>query len=72
MHCEMDVCIQFGWIVIIQCQIKCRENPGKKSRDGVDIVHGMSAQSMDAVDIVHGLRGHYPWTTQYHFDNSGM
>ena len=33
MHCELDVCTQFGWIAIILYKIKCRENPGKKSRD---------------------------------------
>ena len=70
MHCEMDVCIQFGWIAIILYLIKCRENPGKKSRDWVDIVHGFSGHcpwsqwtlSMDWVDSVHGLSGHCPWT----------
>ena len=32
-HCELDVCIQFGWIAIIVYLIKCGENPGKKFSD---------------------------------------
>ena len=77
MHCELDVCIQFGWTAIILI-IKYWENPGKKTRDWVDIVHGFSGHcpwsqwtlSMDWVDIVHGPRSNIaagqcplsPWT----------
>ena len=67
MHCELGVCIQFGWIAIILYKIKCRENPEKKSRDWLDIAHGFSGHCpwsqwilyKDWVDIVHG---YCPWT----------
>ena len=68
--CELDVCIQFGWIAIILYYITCRENSGKKSSDRVDTVHGFNGHcpwsqwtlSMDWVDPVHGLSGHCSWT----------
>ena len=47
MHCELDVCIQFGWIAVILYEINM-QNSGEKTSDRVDIVYGFS--------------GHCPWS----------